>query len=38
MNENKKPSLKNLGKKEKAIVAGLAALACCIPLGAVVLN
>ena len=26
MNENKKPSLKNLGKKEKAIVAGLAAL------------
>lgn len=38
MNENKKPSLKNLGKKEKAIVAGLAALACCIPLGAVTLN
>lgn len=38
MNENKKPSLKNLGKKEKAIVAGLAALACCIPLGAVALN
>ncbi len=38
MSENKKPSLKNLGKKEKAIVAGLAALACCIPLGAVVLN
>lgn len=38
MNENKKPSLKNLGKREKAIVAGLAALACCIPLGAVVLN
>lgn len=38
MSENKKPSLKNLGKKEKAIVAGLAALACCIPLGAVALN
>lgn len=38
MSENKKPSLKNLGKREKAIVAGLAALACCIPLGAVVLN
>lgn len=38
MSENKKTSLKNLGKKEKAIVAGLAALACCIPLGAVVLN
>lgn len=38
MNESKKLSLKNLGKKEKAIVAGLAALACCIPLGAVVLN
>lgn len=38
MNENKKPSLKNLGKKEKAIVAGLAALACCIPLGVVALN
>lgn len=38
MNENKKPSLKNLGKKEKAIVAGLAALACCIPLGTVALN
>lgn len=38
MNKNKKPSLKNLGKKEKAIVAGLAALACCIPLGAVALN
>ena len=38
MSENKKPSLKNLGKKEKAIVAGLAALACCIPLGAVTLN
>ena len=38
MSENKKPSLKNLGKKEKAIVAGLAALACCIPLGAIVLN
>lgn len=38
MSKNKKPSLKNLGKKEKAIVAGLAALACCIPLGAVALN
>lgn len=38
MSENKKPSLKNLGKREKAIVAGLAALACCIPLGAVALN
>lgn len=38
MSESKKPSLKNLGKKEKAIVAGLAALACCIPLGAVALN
>lgn len=38
MIENKKPSLKNLDKKEKAIVAGLAALACCIPLGAVALN
>lgn len=38
MSENKKASLKNLGKKEKAIVAGLAALACCIPLGAVTLN
>lgn len=38
MSKNKKPSLKNLGKKEKAIAAGLAALACCIPLGAVVLN
>ena len=38
MSENKKTSLKNLGKKEKAIVAGLAALACCIPLGAVALN
>ena len=38
MSENKKPSLKNLGKKEKAIVAGLAVLACCIPLGAVALN
>lgn len=38
MNKNKKPSLKNLGKREKAIVAGLAALACCIPLGAVALN
>lgn len=38
MSENKKPSLKNLGKKERAIVAGLAALACCIPLGAVALN
>lgn len=38
MSENKKPSLKNLDKKEKAIVAGLAALACCIPLGAVALN
>lgn len=38
MSENKKLSLKNLGKKEKAIVAGLAALACCIPLGAVALN
>lgn len=38
MSENKKPSLKNLGKREKAIVAGLAALACCIPLGAVTLN
>lgn len=38
MSENKKPSLKNLGKKEKVIVAGLAALACCIPLGAVALN
>ena len=38
MSENKKPSLKNLGKKGKAIVAGLAALACCIPLGAVALN
>lgn len=38
MSESKKLSLKNLGKKEKAIVAGLAALACCIPLGAVALN
>ena len=38
MSENKKTSLKNLGKKEKAIVAGLVALACCIPLGAVALN
>lgn len=38
MSKNKKLSLKNLGKKEKAIVAGLAALACCIPLGAVALN
>lgn len=38
MSENKKPSLKNLGKKEKAIVAGLTALACCIPLGTVALN
>lgn len=38
MSKNKKPSLKNLGKREKAIVAGLAALTCCIPLGAVALN
>lgn len=38
MSENKKTSLKNLGKRGKAIVAGLAALACCIPLGAVALN
>lgn len=38
MSKNKKLSLKNLGKKEKAIVAGLAALACCIPLGAVALS
>lgn len=38
MSKNKKPSLKNLGKKEKAIVAGLAVLACCIPLGAVALS
>lgn len=38
MSENKKPSLKNLGKRGKAIVAGLAALACCIPLGAIALN
>lgn len=38
MSENKKPSSKNLDKKEKAIVAGLAALACCIPLGAIALN
>lgn len=38
MSENKKTSLKNLDKRGKAIVAGLAALACCIPLGAVALN